>query len=88
MNKQDFKLTGIENLGYSFELIEFLAVNEKGKTIFGAKASISRHKDLITRQQEEWKINYGTSGSKDYKTVLPYVAVINQAMEELRKRSE
>ena len=66
-----------------YETIKLYAIDVNKKDIFGASAIISRHKDLKTGRFRKWEINYGTSGSKTYEEALPYIAVINKAMEIL-----
>jgi len=67
------------------KMMTFVAVDENGKEIFGAEATLSQSKDIINNKWEDWKISFGTGGSDTYEGKLPHVTVINEAMKELKK---
>ena len=82
---KNFKINRKESKNKYTQLIEFYAVNSNNKEIYGADANIIRGKDDDSGKWEDWKLNYGSTGAKTYEEKLPYVQVIVEAMEELKK---
>lgn len=78
-----FTIAKRERRNDHYHQIEFQAVDHEGKDIFAADATLSRSKDFRTDEWEPWKLNYGSSGAKDYETSRPYIEVLNKAFDEL-----
>ena len=84
----DYKIEKHEVITGTYESIKFYAVDkETKKDIFGADVEIFRMKGF-DGDWSDWKINYWASGSKDYRTALPFIEVINKAMEALKKKEQ
>jgi len=79
-----FKIQTTYELTKSFERIMICAVDKQDNSIFGATAEVYRHKSITDSIWGEWVINYGTSGAKTYQEALPYIQVINKALEILK----
>lgn len=77
--KKDYVTSYVEN-------IIFMAITSNGKFLFGTNVSVDRNKDISIGKWKEWRINYGTSGAKNYETALPYVECINEAMNFLKSK--
>ena len=81
----EYKIKRTEYKNEFREYFEFQAINNNGKEISGASANIGRYKDYKD-VWSQWQINYSTCGAMTYKEKVPYVAVINKAMEELKTK--
>jgi hypothetical protein len=88
MMSKDYKIVREERSLNSFQRITFKAIDKKGKRIFGASADLDRNKSWKNDRWEEWRLNYGSSGAKNYKDSLPYIEVINMAMKELKNKGK
>lgn len=72
----------------TYQRVEFRALDEKGKYIFGTMVAVTRFRlklDIKNSSWELWELNWSCSGTKTYENALPYVESINTAMEFMKK---
>lgn len=68
------------------ELIKFYAVDENGKEIFCAEASLLRFRDFLNKAiWRKWELNYPLGGINDLENFKIKLAVYNRALEFMEK---